>query len=92
MKDPGSNKVISEMLHELSEYLLRKGESLYKAKAYRKAAVIVKMLPYDLIHMEQLTSIKGIGPTLSYTIELMLATGTCPLLEGLRREFGGKIQ
>jgi len=90
MKDPGSNKAISKMLDEISGYLSRKDENVHKARAYKRAALIVKLLPYDLIFMEQLDSIKGIGSSLAHTIEIMLATGTCPLLEKLRREFGGK--
>ena len=90
MKDPGSNTAVSKMLDEISGYLLRKDENVYKAQAYRRAALIVRSLPYDLIFMEQLDSLKGIGASIAHTIEIMLATGTCPLLEKLRKEFGGK--
>ena len=89
-KGPNSNEPVSKILSEIADYLELEEENIHKVAAYRRASSIVKMLPYDITMMENLTSIKGIGDSLAATIGEILNTGTCALVRGLRIKHKGK--
>lgn len=86
VKGPNSNEPVSKILNEIADYLELEEENKHKVMAYRKASLIVKLLPFDITLMEQLTSIKGIGESLAATISEILGSGTCSLVERLRRK------
>jgi len=85
-----SNRPVSHILNEIADYLEIAEENSYKIETYRRASLIIKSLPYDITFMENLTAIKGIGDSLAVTIGEILNTGTCVLLEGLKRKYGRK--
>lgn len=87
VNSPKSNEPISNILIEIANYLVLEKENPYKILSFRKASLIVKSLPFDISRMEQLTSIKGIGDSLSLIIGEILNTGTCHLVERLRKKY-----
>ena len=87
VKGPNSNEPISKILSEIADYLELEEENKHKVMTYRRASFIVRSLPYDITLMEQLTGIKGIGESLAATITEILGSGTCSLVERLRRKY-----
>jgi len=90
IQGPKSNEPVSKILSEIADYLELEKENIHKVAAYRKASFIVKLLPYDITMMENLTSIKGIGDSLAAVIGEILNTGTCSLVRVLREQHKGK--
>jgi len=78
------------MLDEIASYLVKEKENSYKINSYKKASLIIKLLPYDIALMEQVTALKGIGESIGSLITEMLHSGTCVLLERLRRKYAKK--
>src|SRR5438067_12136293 len=70
-------------IHEECALLLElKGENPFKAKAYSRAAEILKTLPEEpaaLVAERRLDEVKGIGPTLAATVEELVTGGFCQL-------------
>ncbi len=89
-KRPNSNEPVAEILREIADYFELEEENIHKVAAYRRAASIVKMLPYDITTMENLTAIKGIGDSIAATIGEILNTGTCALVRGMRLRHKGR--
>jgi len=82
---------ISAALQEISSLLeLKSGVSRFKAHAYQTGARAIAAVAGDigrLIQDNRLTSIPGIGNALASQIKQLHSTGSCSVLEGLRKEF-----
>jgi len=87
ISEPKSNGPISEILTEISNYLILEKENPHKIATYQRASIIIRSLPFDVSRMEQLSSIKGIGDSLSSIIGEILNSGTCHLVERLRKKY-----
>src|SRR5438034_8895879 len=73
---------IAAILEEIAFLLELKGENPFKAKAYSRAAEILKTLvgePAALVAERRLDEVKGIGPTLAATVEELVTGGRCQL-------------
>lgn len=92
VKGPNSNEPVAAILREIADYYEIEGENIHKVASYRRAAFIVKMLPYDITLMENLTAIKGIGDSIAAIIGEILNTGTCALVRGMRLSHKGKMK
>jgi DNA polymerase/3'-5' exonuclease PolX len=88
-----NNREIARQLTDYAHFLESRGASLYRVKAYRKAAETLLGLPYpitDLYGIEGrkgLRNLPGIGSHLSYTIEGLICTGEFQTLDGGEEEF-----
>lgn len=84
------NFEIAGIFLKISELLEIKGESVFKVRAYKKAAESIASLKVelkDLVEMGySLNEIEGIGPAIEGKIKEMLTTGTCEFYERLKRE------
>ena len=73
---------IAAILEEIAFLLELKGENPFKARAYNRAAEILKTLPEEpaaLVAERRLDEVKGIGPTLAATVEELVTSGSCQL-------------
>src|SRR5947209_11120154 len=81
---------IAAILEEIAFLLELKGENAFKAKAYSRAAEILRTLPEEpaaLVTQGTLVEVKGIGPTLAATVEELVTGGRCRLHEELLELF-----
>jgi DNA polymerase (family 10) len=81
---------IAKVLEEIAFLLELKGENPYKARAYTKAASIVKNLPEQpaaLLAKGALLEVKGIGPALNHTISELVTNGASQLHHDLKSEY-----
>ena len=81
---------IAAILEEIAFLLELKGENPFKAKAYSRAAEILKTLPEEpaaLVAQARLVEVKGIGPTLAATVEELVTGGRCRLHQELLELF-----
>lgn len=81
---------IARVLEEIAFLLELKGENPYKARAYAKAASIVKNLPEQpaaLLAKGGLLDVKGIGPGLNHTISELVTNGASQLHHDLKSEY-----
>jgi len=75
------NIVVARRLREYARYLDKKGESLYRVKAFRQAASTVEALDQPLYKLYEekgrkgLENIPGIGSHIAFTVELLIRTG-----------------
>lgn len=80
---------IAARLRELANYLRLSEKDTYRARAYDSGADAVDALAdasfQALLATNQLTTVPGIGPSLSRTIAELAATGTTATLEKLRQ-------
>lgn len=80
------NRSIAQRLMQQARYLEGREASLYRVRAYRRAAETVLSLdtPVDRIVSEQgrrgLRELPGIGAHIARTIETLVRTGTLPIL------------
>jgi len=84
------NAAIAAMFQEIADLLSIKGDDSFKIRAYERAARTIAELTEDIAVVAaegRLTDIPGIGAALAAKIGEGLETGTCSLLEELRREF-----
>lgn len=76
-----TNTQIAEVLNELALLLEIKGESVFKIRAYQRAAEAVTSLAQDLSQVRTekggLQTLPGIGQAISQKIEELLDTGQC---------------
>jgi DNA polymerase (family X) len=76
-----NNTALAKRLMEYAAELEANGHNLYRVRAYRRAASVVKMHPRPLSDLleeggsEALESIPGIGSHLAFTLEGLLRTG-----------------
>ncbi|MGB9813380.1 MAG: DNA polymerase/3'-5' exonuclease PolX [Thermovenabulum sp.] len=84
------NFEIAGIFLKISELLEIKGESVFKVRAYKKAAESIAGLKVelkDLVEMGySLNEIEGIGHAIEGKIKEILTTGTCEFYERLKRE------
>ena len=85
---------IARVLFELGQRIELAGESPFKAKAYYRAAESLATLTIplaDLIALDRLREIPGVGAAIAATILELYQTGTHRKLEGLRREIPATV-
>jgi DNA polymerase (family 10) len=85
---------IGRVLEEIGFLLELKGENPYKARAYSKAASIVRNLaaqPAELLAQGTLLEVKGIGPALNQTISELVTNGASQLHHDLKSEYPGEV-
>ncbi len=87
---PVHNKEIIDMLNELADMLDIKGESQFRVRAYRSAARAISGNTWNLAGMvekgEDLSSLPGIGKSMSDKIREIVQTGQLKQLNELREE------
>jgi DNA polymerase/3'-5' exonuclease PolX len=75
------NQTIARKLSNYANELARKHASMYRVRAYRRAAAVVQAQdrPLTALVTEQgragLTALPGVGDSLAYTIEALVRTG-----------------
>jgi len=87
---PVHNADIGAIFEEIADLLEIRGENPFRVRAYRNAARTLSDLAIELKLLldkgEDLPKLPGIGADLSGKIREVCKTGTCKLLEQLRRE------
>ncbi|NJD63620.1 MAG: DNA polymerase/3'-5' exonuclease PolX [Deltaproteobacteria bacterium] len=83
-----TNAQIAKIFGEIADLLELKGESPFRIRAYRRAAMNVEAMPKDLSTLgeEELTAIPGIGRDLAGKIRQYAQTGRVDLYEELKNE------
>jgi DNA polymerase (family 10) len=85
-----TNAEIAEVFSKIAGLLEIKGESVFKVRAYEKAAQTIAALTEDLADLRrvgELRRLPGIGESTAEKIGELLDTGQCAHLEELLREF-----
>ena len=89
-----SNTEIAELFDDMASLLEMKGDSIFKIRAYQRAARIIGQLPTPLDQAVKdgvnLMSIPGIGKAISSKIEEMVSTGKVATYERLKGELSPK--
>ena len=87
---PVSNKEIAELFEDMAVLLEMKGDSIFKIRAYQRAARTVGQLPFPVDQAVRdgmdLKSIPGIGDAISSKIQKLVATGKVATYERLKGE------
>lgn len=87
---PIHNADIAAIFEEIADRLEIQGANPFRIRAYRNAARTVGELPQEARALvekgERLTRLPGIGDDLAAKIDEVLKTGSCSLLDRLRRE------
>jgi len=86
------NKQIAEIFSEMADILDIQGESIFRINAYRKAAINILNLPFDLKDIvdknpKDLEKIPGIGEGLRNKIIELIQTGQCKEYEDIKKGF-----
>src|SRR2546421_5491850 len=87
MSDPG-NARLAERLDAFASLLEISGASYYTARAYRRAAELIRATPasiVDLVHAGRVTELRGIGPGIEGRLRELVETGEIAELEELER-------
>ncbi|MGA1861550.1 DNA polymerase/3'-5' exonuclease PolX [Deferribacter thermophilus] len=83
------NEKIASIFEEYADYLELNNDEVYKIAAYRKAARVIKGLPFNLKDYvdsgKRLEDIKGVGKAISKKILEILETGTLSALEEIKK-------
>lgn len=86
-----TNADIARVFDEIADFLELRDDNPFRINAYRNAAREVGSTGYDLPAMlaagEDLPKMPGIGPDLTAKIHEIARTGSCPMLEKLRKEY-----
>lgn len=92
---PVHNSDIAEILSHVADYLDIKGENPFRIRAYRNAARTISSLSRSVSDMveagESLTVLPGIGADLADKVQIIVRTGTLPLLEELKKELSPEL-
>lgn len=92
---PVHNSDIAEILNHVADYLDIKGENPFRIRAYRNAARTISSLSRSVSDMveagESLTVLPGIGADLADKVQVIVRTGTLPLLEELKKELSPEL-
>jgi DNA polymerase (family 10) len=83
------NEEIASAFDEMADLLSIRAENVFRIRAYRRAAQIVRSLPRELAEMhgtEEFAALPGIGADLAAKIEELLRTGELKALGKLRRQ------
>lgn len=84
------NKTIAGIFAEIGDILDIKGEDFFRINAYRKGALIISSLPYDLRDMvennpSEIAKISGVGEGLRDKIVELVQTGKCKEYEKIKK-------
>lgn len=92
---PVHNADIARAFDEIADLLELRDENPFRVRAYRNAARVVGELGVDvaarLAEGAELPKLPGIGPDLAGKMQEIAATGSCKMLEQLRRKFPAGI-
>ena len=92
---PIQNAEIATVLNEIADLLDIQGGNPFRIRAYRNAARTVaevgRSVPAMVARQAGLDALPGIGPDLAAKITEIVTTGSCALLERLRKELGPGI-
>jgi len=92
---PIHNTEIASVFNQIADLLEIKGENIFRIRAYRNAAQVIKGLSDELAQMvekeQDLTSLHGIGNDLAKKIIIICKTGHLPQLDELRDSMPGKF-
>lgn len=83
------NADIAEAFDEIGDLLSILGENVFRVRAYRRAAQIVRSLPSEVAQLggpDEYDALPGIGKDLARKIAELVRTGRLTLLERLRRQ------
>lgn len=86
------NRAIAGRLDEVATVLAEQGANLFRVRAYRRAAAVLRGLARpvtDILRdegLDGLTALPGIGDSLGRSIRALADTGRLPMLERLRGE------
>lgn len=93
--DAPTNSQVAAVLRELADLLLKKKESWFKVRAYRKVADETEKLPVAVSVLAaegRLREIPGVGAAIEKKLGEIVRTGTLQHVERLRAEMAeGKI-
>lgn len=84
------NSEIVKILEEIADFLELKGENIFKARAYQKAARSIEFLSEDvakLVQENRLSEIPGVGEAIGAKLTELITTGHLKYYEKLRDEF-----
>ena len=85
-----TNEQIAELFEDMGSLLEMKGESVFKIRAYKRAARTIEQLPLPLVqsidNCEDLTKIPGIGKAISEKIIEFICTGEVSAYQRLLEE------
>ena len=87
------NSEISQIFLEIAELLKLKKDSIFKIRAYEKAAHAIEELPVDvgqLVDEGKLKEIPGVGEVINKKIIELVTTGKLDFYERLKAEFPEK--
>lgn len=86
-----NNAQIAEVFERIAGLLEVKGDSVFKIRAYQRAARTIEHLPVELSQLikeeKDLRQIPGIGEAIDGKIKELVATGRLEYLEKLKGEF-----
>lgn len=87
------NDKVTQIFMDIADLLQVQGESIFRVRAYQRAAEVIKGLPLDLEEMytkdeASLEEIPGVGAELKLKIIDIIKTGTTPMYEELVRKLG----
>tara|TARA_Y100000748_G_C15494986_1_gene487898 strand:+ start:91 stop:2973 length:2883 start_codon:yes stop_codon:yes gene_type:complete len=77
---PPFKKLFAEKLELLEKIMYRQGDGM-RAIAYRKAKQAIINYPEQINNIEDIKSLKGIGPTIQEKLQELISTGKIDLLE-----------
>lgn len=83
------NEDVAAAFDEMADLLDIQGESIFRVRAYRRAAQVIRTLPRQLAEMQDVAefdALPGIGPDLAGKIGELLRTGHLRALEMARRK------
>ena len=90
-----TNANIAEVFERIAGLLEVKGDSVFKIRAYQRAARAIEHLPVELAQLineeKDLRQIPGIGEAIASKIKELVATGRLEYLEKLKGEFPNGI-
>ena len=74
------NEEFIELMDKLSEIMMKQGE-VFRARAYQKAQETIMGYPEDIVTIDQLKGLPGIGSTIMEKLKEYVETGTLKLIE-----------
>lgn len=89
---PLTNETAARLLHRVADRLEASRANMYRVRAYRNAAEMLRALQRPAAEMlreggqEALRTLPGIGAGLAQTLETLLLTGAVPLLDTLKKQ------
>lgn len=88
---PTVNDDLIAIFEDMAHLLEKKGDLIFKIRAYRRAAVIIRDFPHPLdaatLQGQDLMKVPGIGKAISRKIQEFVGTGQVAAYERLKAEF-----